>query len=143
MGKINKSWYTSTTDEWATPQAFFDSLNATHHFTLDPCATPSNAKCQKYYTRADDGRTKDWTGEVVFCNPPYGKEISSWVKKCYDEAQKGVKIALLIPARCDTSYFHSYIIGGKARLEFVRGRLHFNDGKQGAPFPSVVAYFNL
>lgn len=55
MGKINSSWYTSTTDEWATPQAFFDCLNATHHFTLDPCATPSNAKCQKYYTRADDG----------------------------------------------------------------------------------------
>ena len=52
----------SQTDEWATPQALFDELNATFHFTLDPCATPENAKCAKFYTKEQDGLKQDWGG---------------------------------------------------------------------------------
>lgn len=142
MGKINSSWYASSSDEWATPQDFYDRLNDRYHFTLDPCASETNAKCTKYYTKVQDGLIKDWSGEVCWVNPPYGSETKKWVKKCFFESLKGTQIALLIPARTDTSYFHDFILG-KARLEFVRGRLHFNDGEQGAPFPSVVAFYNL
>ena len=132
-----------STDNWATPKAFFDKLDTKYHFTLDPCASDTNTKCQKYYTKADDGRTKHWTGEVCWVNPPYGKELKSWVLKCFLESLKGTKIALLLPATCiSTSYFHDFVLG-TARLEFVRGRLHFNDGETGAPFPSIVAYYNL
>lgn len=52
----------SNTDEWATPQALFDELNGTFHFTLDPCATPENAKCAKFYTKEQDGLKQDWGG---------------------------------------------------------------------------------
>lgn len=52
----------SQTDEWATPQALFDELNGTFHFTLDPCATPENAKCAKFYTKEQDGLKQDWGG---------------------------------------------------------------------------------
>lgn len=52
----------SITDEWATPQDLFDTLNATFHFTLDPCATPENAKCAKFYTKEQDGLKQDWGG---------------------------------------------------------------------------------
>ena len=86
--KLNKGMFSSTTDQWATPQAFFDTLNEEFHFTLDPCATAANAKCSKYYTEADDGLQQNWQGEVVFCNPPYGRAIARWVRKCYDESQK-------------------------------------------------------
>lgn len=79
---INQGLLTSNTDQWATPQSFFDTLNAEFNFTLDPCADALNAKCAKFYTKEDDGLTKDWDGERVFCNPPYGKEIGKWVKKC-------------------------------------------------------------
>lgn len=48
---------------------------------------------------------------------------------------------MLIPARTDTSYFHEYIYH-KAEIRFVRGRLHFNEAKQGAPFPSMVVIFD-
>jgi site-specific DNA-methyltransferase (adenine-specific) len=48
---------------------------------------------------------------------------------------------MLIPARTDTSYFHDYIYH-KAELRFVRGRLHFNEAEQGAPFPSMVVIFD-
>lgn len=77
----------------------------------------------------------------MFCNPPYGREIGKWVRKCYEESQKpGTLVVMLIPARTDTSYFHDYI-WGKAEVRFVRGRLHFNDSAQGAPFPSMVVVF--
>ena len=79
-------------------------------------------------------------GEVVFCNPPYGRELPKWVKKCYEESRKGTLVVMLIPARTDTSYFHDYIYH-KAEIRFIRGRLKFNDGKLGAPFPSMVVIF--
>lgn len=53
---------TSTTDDWATPQALFDELDAVYHFTLDPCASDENHKCEKYFTREDDGLAHSWGG---------------------------------------------------------------------------------
>ena len=139
---MTKGLFSSNTDLWATPKAFFEKLNERFHFTLDPCANEENHKCDKYYTIEQDGLKQDWGGQRVFCNPPYGSAIKHWVKKCYEESLKpDTLVVMLIPARTDTSYFHDYIYH-KAELEFVRGRLHFNDAPQGAPFPSMVVIFN-
>ena len=81
-------------------------------------------------------------GHNVFCNPPYAREIAKWVKKAYEESLKpNTLVVMLIPARTDTAYFHDFIYH-KAEIRFVRGRLHFNESKQGAPFPSMVVIFN-
>ncbi len=77
----NNIHFSSKTDLWSTPQDFYDLLNAEFNFTLDPCATHENHKCKKYFTKEDDGLSKSWDGERVFMNPPYGREISKWVKK--------------------------------------------------------------
>lgn len=140
MGRLNKALFSSKTDLWSTPQEFFDKLNDEFHFTLDPCATKENAKCDNYFTKDDDGLSKEWRGQIVFCNPPYGKEIRKWVRKCYEESKKGSLCVMLIPARTDTSYFHDYIYR-KAEIRFIRGRLKFGDAKQSAPFPSMVVVF--
>jgi hypothetical protein len=47
--------YSSRTDLWETPANFFADLNAEFHFTLDVCATPENAKCERYFTPEADG----------------------------------------------------------------------------------------
>ena len=102
--------FSSNTDLWATPQSFFEELNKEFQFTLDPCATAENAKCRTFYTKDDDGLKKDWGGQIVFCNPPYGMEIKKWVRKCYEESKKpNTVVVMLIPARTDTAYFHDYI----------------------------------
>lgn len=133
--------FSSQTDQWSTPQDFFDNLNSEFHFTLDPCADIINHKCKKYYTVENDGLLQDWSGETVFCNPPYGKAIKDWVKKCSEESQKeNTKVVMLIPARTDTSYFHDYIYK-KAETRFIRGRLKFGNSKNSAPFPSMVVVF--
>ena len=80
--RINKVLFSSATDQWATPQGFYDELNSEFHFTLDPCADSTNHKCSKYFTKEDDGLIQDWSGNVVFCNPPYGREVGKWVEKC-------------------------------------------------------------
>ena len=137
---LNAAMFSSETAEWATPQAFYDELNREFGFTLDPCATPQNAKCAKFYTKEQDGLAQSWQGERVFCNPPYGRDLRKWVEKAHREAMGGALIVMLIPARTDTAYFHDYIYG-KHEIRFIRGRLHFNESKAGAPFPSMVVIF--
>ena len=133
--------FSSKTDDWAPPQDFYDRLNQEFSFTLDPCADSENHKCPKYYTRQQNGLAQDWGGERVFCNPPYGKEIGSWVRKSYEESTKpNTLVVMLIPARTDTKYFHDYIYG-KAEIRFIRGRLKFGNQKNAAPFPSMIVIY--
>jgi len=132
--------YMSQRHDWATPQPLFDALNAEFGFTLDPCALPHNAKCAKFYTPEDDGLAQDWSGERVFMNPPYGRAIKDWMRKAYESAQGGALVVCLVPARTDTAWWHDYAARGEVR--FIRGRVKFGDGKQGAPFPSALVIFN-
>ncbi|WP_278974893.1 DNA N-6-adenine-methyltransferase [Alistipes finegoldii] len=134
--------FSSKTDLWATPQDFYEKLNADFGFTLDPCATPENAKCAKFYTKEQDGLRQNWGGEIVFCNPPYGREIYDWVRKCYEEAQKPkTTVVMLIPARTDTCYFHKYIYRKAREIRFLKGRLKFGNQANSAPFPSMIVVF--
>lgn len=133
--------YSSNTAEWATPKDFFSRLDAEFHFNLDPCATPSNTKCTHFYSVDTDGLSQDWGGARVFCNPPYGRVIASWVRKCSEEAAKGALVVALLPARTDTAWFHDYIYHKAREIRFIRGRLHFNESKTAAPFPSMVVIF--
>jgi site-specific DNA-methyltransferase (adenine-specific) len=137
---IHEALYSSRTDEWPTPQSFFDDLNAEFDFTLDPCASPENAKCPTYFTKDDDGLKQEWGSHRVFCNPPYGKTMREWASKCYEASRAGALVVLLAHSRTDTRWFHDSVYG-KAEIRFVRGRLKFGDGIQSAPFPSMVAIF--
>lgn len=133
--------YSSKTDQWATPQEFFNELNAEFAFDLDPCADEKNHKCETFFTKEENGLLKDWGGHRVFCNPPCGREIGDWVQKSYEEGHKeNTLVVMLIPARTDTKYFHDYILH-RAEVRFVRGRLKFGQAAAGAPFPSMVVVF--
>lgn len=133
--------YNSKTDEWATPQDFFNRLDAEFHFNLDPCANKYNHKCEKYFTKDQDGLSKNWGGYQVFCNPPYGRNIGRWIQKAYEESKKpDTLVVMLIPARTDTRWFHDWIYG-KSEIRFIKGRLKFGGSKNNAPFPSMVVIY--
>lgn len=133
--------FSSATDNWETPQDFFDKLNAEFHFDLDVCADEINHKCDKYYTKQQDGLTMPWKG-IVWCNPPYGREIWSWVRKALFASVGGATVVMLIPARTDTKWFHDYIYKrDNVEVRFVKGRLKFGNSKNSAPFPSMVVVF--
>ena len=133
--------FSSKKMDWTTPQDFFDELNQEFEFTLDVASSKENHKCNKYFTEEENGLIQDWSNNVCFCNPPYGREIKKWVKKCYEEGKKeNTIVVMLIPARTDTSYFHDYIYN-KSEIRFIRGRLRFGDGKSPVPFPSMVVIY--
>ena len=131
--------FSSSTCEWETPPALFAELDGIFGgFTLDPCATPQNAKCARYFTREDDGLSQPWSGKV-FMNPPYGREIGKWVKKAWAESLGGALVVCLLPARVDTRWWHEY--ARKGHVYFVRGRLKFGASLNSAPFPSAIVTF--
>ncbi len=140
---MNKALFTSKTDEWETPQYFFDKLSTKFDFKLDVCATHENTKCKKYITKENDSLNSNWS--IVkgwkWMNPPYGREIKDWVKKASEERN----VVALLPARTDTKYFHEYIYKKKdVEIRFIKGRLKFlSEGKvkDAAPFPSMIVIF--
>lgn len=133
--------YSSKTSEWETPDGLFSALDARFRFTLDPCCTHENAKCERHYTIQEDGLSQDWQGETVFCNPPYGRALQSWVEKCRRESEKpGTVVVALLPARTDTRWFHDIILPS-AEILFIRGRIRFGGSRWNAPFPSMVCIF--
>lgn len=140
-------FFSSKSNEWETPEGFYNKLDCKYHFTLDPASTIENAKCDKFFTFQDNALEKDWSNNIVFCNPPYGRGIKYWIKKCYEEGLKENTIVVaLIPSRSDTKYFHEFCMKAKD-IYFVKGRLKFKnvfediDGSP-APFPSMVVVFD-
>ena len=139
---LSKTLFSRKSDEWSTPQDFFDFLDDFYHFTLDPCATADNAKCSKFFTKTENGLLQDWTDEVVFCNPPYSA-VCDWIKKSLLEAEHhNSRVVCLVPARVDTRWFHDFVYHNPiCKFTFVRGRLKFGNSKTSAPFPSMIIDF--
>lgn len=132
----------SDSSEWRTPDDLFQQLDAEFHFTLDPCSTDENAKCERHFTKQDDGLSQNWGGHTVFCNPPYGRDLAAWVEKCHRESRNPeTVVVMLIPARTDTKYFHRFIYHDATEIRFIEGRLHFSGSKKAAPFPSMIVVF--
>ncbi len=139
----------SKKEDWGTPQDFFDGLDREFGFDLDPCADEKNHKCPRYFTKEDDGLSKDWGGHIVFCNPPYGRNVTGkWVKKAHDAAESArnyknrTLVVMLLPARTDTKWFHEYIYNRPdVEIRFLKGRLKFAGAVHAAPFPSMVVVF--
>ena len=132
--------FSSESVDWETPQDVFDKLDAEFRFTLDPCATAENAKCERFYTLEDDGLVQPWGGERVFCNPPYGRGVVRWFQKAWKEiVVPGTVVVMLVHARTDTVWWQGYV-QGRAEVRFIPGRLHFG-GKDRAPFPSAVVIY--
>lgn len=138
---ISTALYSSRSEEWPTPREFFVALDAEFHFTLDPCAAPDNAKCQRYFTKEQDGLRQCWRRHRVFCNPPYGRMMWLWARKCFEASREGALVVLLAHARTDTRWFHDWVYGKATEIRFVKGRLKFGNGTQSAPFPSLVAIY--
>lgn len=125
-----KALFSSMRMDWKTPKAFYQALNSEFNFDHDPC--PSQYSI--------DGLTSEW-GSVNFVNPPYGSALPKWIKKAFEEYQKGKTVVLLIPSRTDTRWWHEYCMKAQ-EIRFIKGRLKFDDQKNNAPFPSVVVIFN-
>lgn len=146
---ISKVLFSSENQSFGTPPDLFEALNDEFHFKLDAATRPTNPLNTPYfYTKEDNGLVKDWI-DTTYCNPPYGREIIKWVRKAVEESRKGVTSVMLIPARTDTIWFHTYIYKNpNVEIRFLKGRLKMvnyddlNYKFNSAPFPSMLVVFN-
>lgn len=138
---ISRVLFSKKSDEWETPDRLFAELDKRYKFTLDPCCTIKNKKCDKFYTIKEDGLKQSWVGERVYCNPPYS-QASLWVRKAYLESQDhpNILVVMLLPARTDVKWFHTFV-KNKAEIEFIEGRVTFKGAKSNAPFPSIFVIY--
>lgn len=90
-------------------------------FGLDVCCSDENIPAEKYYKYGEkDGLKEQWES-FTWCNPPFD-QAQKWVKKAYEENKKnGTEIAMLLPARTETAYWHDYILHNNfVEVEFLR-----------------------
>ena len=127
-GHMTTGLFSSATTHWATPKDLYAELDTEFHFDDDPCPLHGNG-----------GLDREW-GQSTFVNPPYGHEITAWVRLAYEQSLKGKTVVCLIPSRTDTRWWHEYVMKAQD-IRFVKGRLKFGDAKQGAPFPSAIVVF--
>lgn len=128
--------------DWRTPEWLLDIARMstrTGQIDLDPCTTadnPTNAK--RFYTPEDNGLEQDWfaDGGLIWCNPPYGRELKHWARK-WCETRSWSKM-ILVPARTDQPWF-AEIVDAAEEVFFLRKRVRFVGADTGAPFASVVA----
>lgn len=120
--------FSSLRPDWKTPKAVYQVLDAEFRFDHDPC--PPNYSV--------DGLTSEW-GQSNYVNPPYD-HLKEWIKKSYEEWQKGKTVVMLIPSRTDTIAWHEYCMKA-TEIRFIRGRLKFDDQENPAPFPSAIVIF--
>lgn len=119
--------FKSASVDWRTPAAIYAGLNGEYAFTFDPCPLRCANKV---------GLLRPWTGERVFCNPPYNRAIGKWLAK----AREADLAVFLVPARTDTAWWHEFALQAD-EIRFIRGRLRFGGAAKDAPFPSVVLIY--
>jgi hypothetical protein len=129
MTRVNRGLFSSLRTDWKTLKALYQVLDAEFHFDYDPC--PSKPKV--------NGLESNW-GNINFVNPPYGREITKWIQKGFQENLKGKTVVFLLPSRTATYWWQEFIMKA-TEIRFIKGRLKFDDQKNSAPFPSAIAIF--
>ena len=100
-------------------------------FTVDVAAAAHNTKCDRYYSREENGLAQDWAGEAVWCNPPYS-DIGPWVQKAWDSWTSTTIITMLLPAnRTEQQWWQTLVEpyrdqpGSPLTTRYLPGRIRF------------------
>ena len=136
MGIFDKNKFASENNEYETPDELFERINNIFHFTRDVCASAKNTKCKTFWSEQDSCLNKKWDG-VNWMNPPF-KGMKQFVKKAYEERLNAITV-ILIPARTNTQWWHTYCMKGE--IYFICGRPKFKGCKHGLPQPLALVVF--
>jgi len=132
--------YNSGENEWYTPAEYIKAAKEVMGcIDLDPAssdlANPVVGASQ-YFTKEDDGLTKDWCGRV-WMNPPYASGlIHQFCDKLADHYNAGqvVEAIVLVNNATETNWFNVLIECASAVM-FPKGRVKYTtpSGETGAP----------
>ena len=132
-------------DSRFTPRGFMEPIyRAFGDVDLDPCGhvlSPVVAARRILASEGGDGLSEDWSGRLVFMNPPFSAALQ-WLRRAYDQWSTGhvETVVCLVPARTDSAFFHE-VLSVEADIYFLQGRVKFLSpaGKaQQTPFSLMV-----
>ena len=153
MGKYN---FEQKRNDYETPPELvkmaLDIVDA-DKFDCDVCASRPNIPARTFYTidclfsdcenelLPYDGLTGEW-GLLNWCNPPFD-ECQKWIKKAFEEQQKGSETIMLVPVRTETKYWHDYILFNKnVKIYWLRkgyGFINPDTGESCGVFKNALA----
>ncbi len=136
-------------NEWYTPAEYIESARAVMgSIDTDPASSEiANATVNAYqfFTKDDDGLTKEWRGNV-WMNPPYAQplisQFSQAISKKFTDGETSQAIVLVNNAT-ETAWFQLMAEYASA-VCFPKSRIRFLDpnGKPGAPLQGqAILYF--
>ncbi len=132
-------------DSRFTPPEFMDGIyQAFGEIDLDPCGnalSPVIARRRIMLSEGGDGLTDNWSGRLVFVNPPFSA-LLQWLRRAYDQWIAGnvETVVCLVPVRTDSAWFQD-TLSSVADIYLLRGRVRFlnSHGKgQHTPFSLML-----
>ena len=154
----------SGNQNWETPPELFEYIERKYlesKFDYDLCASKSNTKCEKYFSKENsifDASYTQLQDKNLWCNPPYSGDsthgTAHFVSLChYLNIHYRCTVALLLPTTCTSSrYFQTHIgedmkdcNSNNAEVYFLPKRIKFisetGATQQNASFSSMVIIF--
>ena len=131
-------------NDYKTPPVLYQkALNYWHSFwfCLDACCSDENIPALSYYKNGENDGLKEPWKDYTWCNPPFN-ECKKWIEKAYNENLKGRKIAMLLPVRTETKYWHEFILHNpNVTIEWLRKGYKFldKDNKEMGVFKNALA----
>lgn len=124
-------------DQWATPQAFFELVEKRYGpFALDAAASYNNRKCDNFLSGphvrgvpCDCGLCSPWIDQT-WLNPPFSN-LGVWVMKCARESMIApIRIVSLVLPSVGSRWFADYVWPMASEIVFLHPRINF-DGTEG------------
>ena len=120
--------------EWYTPPHIVEAARACMGgIDLDPASSDAAnkfIKADRYFTEADDGLSRDWSGRV-WMNPPYSKElIAPFIEKLLSS---NLNQACALTHNATETSWGQALLGAASAVCFPSGRIGFIDPATGTP----------
>jgi len=134
--------------EWYTPREYVDLVREVlGEIDLDPASSAvaqETVKATNYFTKADDGLSKEWRGRV-FLNPPYAQpHIANFMQKMVEEHARG-RVAGAVMVTNNSTDTEWFALGAKhaSAICFTTGRIKFIDphGERSAPTQGQAFFY--
>lgn len=143
---MNPALHSSAKRTWQTPDEVLEVVRQVGPIGLDPCTVTSNPTgAEQFLCPDENGLDFNWRllscGRLVYCNPPYGREVAEWADQAIEEGEAGCPLILLVAARPGSRWCQRVMASADV-LCFWRGRIKFRGADHCAPFDSLFAAWN-
>lgn len=111
-------------------------------FGLDTCCSDNHIPAIMHYLLSyKDGLAMPWVN-FSWCNPPFN-ECKKWIEKAFKENKdRNITIAMLLPARVETKYWHDFILNNpRCQIQFLKKGYKFlnKDNQEMGVFKNALA----